>query len=152
VKKGRNGAVKRHAIKNLSEVIQCAYCGKLGTQDKDPQGNFWHLDHVVPLSQGGKDELNNLVKACQFCNLSKGAKFKTPVLGTQLASGSLYCHEIPTKQKELVSKTTSASEYLLEKLEGEIARLQKEIARLAGRLEESRIIREELLNVIGRAL
>lgn len=44
---------------------RCAYCGfrlKLT------------LDHVVPVSKGGRDIESNLVPACQSCNSSKGAK------------------------------------------------------------------------------
>jgi 5-methylcytosine-specific restriction endonuclease McrA len=42
----------------------CCYCGSLAT----------HLDHVQPLSRGGRDVLRNVVPACADCNLSKGAK------------------------------------------------------------------------------
>lgn len=33
-----------------------------------------HLDHVKPLSRGGRDVLSNVVPACADCNLSKGAQ------------------------------------------------------------------------------
>ena len=32
------------------------------------------LDHVVPLSRGGSNEVGNLVTACRTCNSSKGAR------------------------------------------------------------------------------
>ena len=32
------------------------------------------VDHVVPRSRGGTDEMSNLVLACSPCNSSKGAK------------------------------------------------------------------------------
>jgi 5-methylcytosine-specific restriction endonuclease McrA len=32
-----------------------------------------HLDHVQPLSRGGRDVLSNVVPACAACNLSKAA-------------------------------------------------------------------------------
>ncbi|WP_454333456.1 HNH endonuclease [Streptomyces glaucescens] len=32
-----------------------------------------HLDHVQPISRGGRDILSNVVPACADCNLSKGA-------------------------------------------------------------------------------
>ena len=32
------------------------------------------IDHVVPLSRGGKHEIENLLPACRSCNSSKGAK------------------------------------------------------------------------------
>ena len=45
----------------------CYYCGeKLVTK---------HLEHVVPLSRGGRHTIGNVVYACARCNLSKGTKF-----------------------------------------------------------------------------
>jgi 5-methylcytosine-specific restriction endonuclease McrA len=43
----------------------CAYCGNDGPL---------HLDHVEPLARGGMHTPDNLVPACQRCNLSKLAK------------------------------------------------------------------------------
>ncbi len=45
---------------------RCKYCG-------GHDGPF-HLDHVMPVSKGGKNEPDNLTVACQRCNISKGAK------------------------------------------------------------------------------
>jgi 5-methylcytosine-specific restriction endonuclease McrA len=36
--------------------------------------NNHHVDHVVPLSRGGSNDISNLVIACQTCNLSKNSK------------------------------------------------------------------------------
>lgn len=47
----------------------CAYCGT----DLVKNGN-WHVDHVVPICRGGKDEIENLVAACHRCNTKKGDK------------------------------------------------------------------------------
>lgn len=44
----------------------CVYCG-------DTVGPF-HLDHVHPVSRGGRSTVGNLVVACVPCNLSKGAR------------------------------------------------------------------------------
>lgn len=43
---------------------QCAYCG----------ADANHVDHQVPKSRGGSDDLSNLVPSCSPCNLSKGNK------------------------------------------------------------------------------
>ena len=40
---------------------KCVYCGGEATQ----------IDHVIPRSRGGTDEVNNLVPCCQRCNISK---------------------------------------------------------------------------------
>lgn len=45
---------------------RCAYC-KIGV------GNT--VDHVVPLSRGGRHALSNVVPACKVCNDSKGNLF-----------------------------------------------------------------------------
>lgn len=41
----------------------CAYCGV-----KDVK---FHIDHIIPISRGGRNELANLCVACQPCNHSK---------------------------------------------------------------------------------
>lgn len=37
-------------------------------------GESAHLDHVIPLKRNGSNSIENLVYACQHCNLSKGSK------------------------------------------------------------------------------
>ena len=44
-------------------AAQCCYCDAPAT----------HLDHVQPLSRGGRDVLSNVVPACAGCNLAKAA-------------------------------------------------------------------------------
>lgn len=46
----------------------CAYCGA----DTGVVG--LHMDHVVPLSKGGRHDSTNVVPSCPSCNLSKSAK------------------------------------------------------------------------------
>lgn len=43
----------------------CAYCGDMP--------NFLTIDHVIPRSQGGTNDLSNLLPACVDCNQSKGS-------------------------------------------------------------------------------
>lgn len=53
----------RQQVLNLTEG-HCSYCDvKLGDD--------WHVDHVVPVSQGGPDSLANYIPACPSCNVSK---------------------------------------------------------------------------------
>lgn len=42
----------------------CWYCGQKLT------GQI-HIDHIVPASAGGTDDLDNLALACGFCNMAK---------------------------------------------------------------------------------
>lgn len=44
----------------------CPYCG-------DPFKDG-HIDHIIPVSQGGTNDRENLVYCCAFCNMSKGAR------------------------------------------------------------------------------
>jgi len=44
----------------------CWYCGRL-VFDK---GSL-HIDHIIPKSKGGTDELDNFVISCNFCNMAK---------------------------------------------------------------------------------
>jgi 5-methylcytosine-specific restriction endonuclease McrA len=50
---------------------RCQYCGKVFAQRE------LNLDHVVPLSKGGKSTWDNVVTACIACNSTKGNR--TPV-------------------------------------------------------------------------
>lgn len=57
---------KRNAVFERDGYI-CTYCG---TDVRDDP----HCDHVVPLLQGGSNEIENLTTACQRCNSAKGGK------------------------------------------------------------------------------
>lgn len=46
----------------------CRYCGAR------PPSAILHADHVVPVVDGGPDELDNLVTSCSDCNLGKGGR------------------------------------------------------------------------------
>jgi 5-methylcytosine-specific restriction endonuclease McrA len=47
-------------------MYKCQYCGK------EFPSSFLTLDHVVPTSQGGKTQWDNVVAACKKCNTKKG--------------------------------------------------------------------------------
>ena len=46
----------------------CQYCGKVGGK--------LEVDHIMPFSRGGSDDINNLVTACRKCNRQKHDKTK----------------------------------------------------------------------------
>jgi hypothetical protein len=50
----------RHTVLHRDAFI-CQYCGDAAT----------HVDHVMPRSRGGSDDLANLVAACAPCNFLK---------------------------------------------------------------------------------
>lgn len=47
--------------------FQCRYCGA-----RAPQA-LLHVDHVIPVADGGTNALDNLIAACDGCNLGKGS-------------------------------------------------------------------------------
>lgn len=49
--------------------FRCVACGKSAHD-----GVELHIDHILPRSKGGKDELNNFQTLCNLCNLGKSNK------------------------------------------------------------------------------
>jgi len=81
--KCRDKMARRRALKrgvfvepvSRAEVFErdrgiCHLCGK----KVDPKN--WHLDHIVPLSQGGEHSYRNVAVSHPRCNDSKGAKMR----------------------------------------------------------------------------
>jgi len=68
----RRGRIKASAklvtVKEIAKMYAsvCTYCG---SSDKI------EIDHIVPLSKGGRHSIGNLTPACRSCNGSKGNKF-----------------------------------------------------------------------------
>lgn len=52
----------------LRDQYTCQYCGKSYIQSK------LTIDHVIPRSRGGATTWENVVTACNFCNIKKGDK------------------------------------------------------------------------------
>lgn len=68
----RRKAPGRITGKDVSDLHQinddtCAYC-------LNPLSVKSHLDHVLPLSRGGCNQIDNIVVSCADCNLHKGTK------------------------------------------------------------------------------
>lgn len=68
-------ANKRKALskKTRFEVFKrdgfcCQYCGA------HPPAVILHVDHINPIALGGGNEMDNLVTACEPCNLGKSAR------------------------------------------------------------------------------
>ena len=58
-------AILRENKKLVEDSNKCAYCNS--TENL-------HWEHIIPKSKGGSDLIDNLVQACQKCNLSKSDK------------------------------------------------------------------------------
>ncbi len=52
--------------------FRCQYCGLSPRTNKKI---VLHVDHINPKDNGGDDDLDNLVTACNYCNIGKGHTF-----------------------------------------------------------------------------
>lgn len=64
----RKGAVGSHSLEEWLDLCRnsdnrCLCCGRKGKLTKD---------HIIPLSRGGSDYINNIQPLCVSCNSSKG--------------------------------------------------------------------------------
>ena len=59
---------------------RCQYC----LMHQTLQGATFHIEHIIPRSKGGAQELSNLALACPSCNLHKADRTTAsdPVSGT----------------------------------------------------------------------
>jgi 5-methylcytosine-specific restriction endonuclease McrA len=48
---------------------RCEYC----LAPEDVAGYTFHIEHIKPRKEGGRDQLSNYALACGLCNLRKGA-------------------------------------------------------------------------------
>lgn len=51
--------------------MRCRYC-RVPLADEGPQSLKPIIEHWVPKSRGGSNDLSNLVLACKFCDNAKG--------------------------------------------------------------------------------
>ena len=52
---------------------RCVECGA-----SVDDGATLHIDHIIPLSRGGSDELDNLQTLCKDCNMNKSNLYQKP--------------------------------------------------------------------------
>jgi 5-methylcytosine-specific restriction endonuclease McrA len=62
---GNNTLTAAEIRRVFKEITCCIYCGA--------EGNLT-LDHIVPISKGGQNCLENVTVACMACNLAKSDK------------------------------------------------------------------------------
>lgn len=53
--------------------FKCQYCGA------HPPSVLLHVDHILAVANGGKNNFDNFVTACEPCNLGKGARALTSI-------------------------------------------------------------------------
>ena len=61
---GAPGRISWQDAATVLAVGRCYYCGRT-------EGYWFGLDHVVPLCDGGPNEIDNIVCCCHPCNASK---------------------------------------------------------------------------------
>ncbi len=59
----------QHTAADIADILRlqrgrCAYCRK-------PVGKGLHVDHIIPVAQGGSNDRRNLQITCAACNMSK---------------------------------------------------------------------------------
>lgn len=55
------------------DAFTCQYCGA------HPPQAVLHVDHIVPVAEGGPTDIDNLATSCESCNLGKGARLLSSV-------------------------------------------------------------------------
>ncbi len=68
----KNSSQGTHTVDDIQAQYKrqkgkCYYC-------HTKVGKNYHVDHVIPISRGGSNDISNLVITCTFCNLSKKDK------------------------------------------------------------------------------
>ena len=77
----------RHALRRCvlsRDDFKCVYCGASPKQNPIIR---LQIDHIIPVSRGGKSVLENLQTLCEKCNYTKGAK----QIGDNLSHNNIFC-------------------------------------------------------------
>lgn len=80
------------------DSFACQYCGKHAPEV------VLHVDHIVPVAQGGGYDLANLVTACVDCNLGKGPRELSDDAAVQKQSNQLRQLQEKREQIEMIAE------------------------------------------------
>lgn len=96
----------------------CVYCsrkeGEFSPQETKRDG-YMHLDHVIPLTRGGVDDMLNLVTACGPCNMFKGDRtpdecgLRWPEIAGQRAGNTKTVTQALAREEKRRDKDTEAN-------------------------------------------
>lgn len=70
-RRDKNSSWRKH---HKEKGFICGICG--ANESHYPNSSQWDLDHIVQLSDGGKDELENTMMLCTFCHTIKNSEQK----------------------------------------------------------------------------
>lgn len=90
----------------VRDGFRCKICGASAAD-----GVKLHVDHILPVSKGGKTVESNLRTLCERCNLGKSNKIESvsvPVMQTQRADSNTKCPEIKSIEKQDLSMSEAA--------------------------------------------
>ena len=62
-------------LRQLFEATKICVCCEKEVAGNTSYPNGKHLDHIKPLSKGGKHVMSNVRYICAFCNNKKNAKY-----------------------------------------------------------------------------
>jgi 5-methylcytosine-specific restriction endonuclease McrA len=80
----KNGSTTQWRRIRQTVINRDGCCQKCGTEDR------LSVDHIVPRSLGGTDNLDNLEVLCSSCNSSKGGRFFDSARTPPTLHGSFY--------------------------------------------------------------
>ena len=90
--RGKRSRNEKYVVYERQKGV-CSGCGEVVPSE------FAHLDHIVPRSKGGTDDVDNLQILCIMCNSLKGAN------SMDYLQGRLLCGERSAEPKQEVSLT-----------------------------------------------
>lgn len=76
VRKGRRETIFKMINKKCDNIVPCYVCGKEITEEK-----YATLEHILPISHGGTDEMNNLWLSHAKCNNKRSDNLEYPCTG-----------------------------------------------------------------------
>ena len=82
----RRRAMSSQERADIRDVLYRKQQGKCFACGVKLQKQFFHIDHKVPVAQGGSDELRNFQLLCPTCNTSKGARSQREFLSRSSAA------------------------------------------------------------------
>jgi len=73
-RRARNRAAGGKLTKGITAALLFFQCDKCAACKKDLRETGYHLDHIIPISRGGKNDDANVQLLCPKCNMRKSAK------------------------------------------------------------------------------
>ena len=112
------------------DEFSCQYCGS------HPPSVILHVDHIIPVKEGGDNNIDNLITSCSSCNLGKSANSLS---------------NIPTSLKDkadLIKESEAQIKAYSKIMQDKKDRLYEEKWKIAAILKNKNYIEQERFNVL----